>query len=173
MSGDGFCPYCRTVQPLVGCEEDDPVPRCTMCGCPLESADSRNASKPPTVLWIDDDRLLLRLASDALERRGVRTRIATDGPRGIVAAQEERPDLIFLDVMMPGMTGFEVCKRLRANPALKSVPIILLTALDNANLAATGRRLGANATMRKPFDPDRLVSVIEHVLGQPTRTPSL
>ncbi len=172
----GYCPYCHTVQPLEGSEEDYPVFRCPTCGCPLESADSSKglrAIKPPTVLWIDDDRLLLSLASDALERRGVRTRIATGGMEGIAAAQEERPDLILLDVMMPQMTGLEVCKRLRAEPALDGTPIILLTALESAGLGDAARKLGASAAMRKPFDLAQLVSTIEHVLGQPARTPSL
>ncbi len=167
MGREGYCPYCRTVQPLEGGEEDHHLFRCATCGCPLESRGAGEPpAKPPTVPWIDDDRLLLGLATDALERRGIRILVAQDGAAGIVMATEERPDLILLDVMMPKMTGLEVCRRLRAVPGLKHTPIVLLTALETATLGGKGRQAGATTTLGKPFDPARVVEVVEQLLGR-------
>jgi CheY-like chemotaxis protein len=142
---------------------------CETCRNPIEeSYIERPAarSRPPTVLCIDDDRIVLSYCSDALERQGLRTLVASDGPSGIEIAKRERPDLILLDVMMPGMTGLEVCRRLRTEPALKETPILLLTASDDPDIEFRGREAGATSSMRKPFGSANIISAVEQALGR-------
>jgi len=119
-----------------------------------------------TILWIDDDRLLLTFGRDILERHGYRVRTAIDGPSGIAAAGEDRPDLIILDVVMPDMTGYEVCRRLRAQPGLQRTPILLLTSLQDPQVDVLGRGIGETFTMSKPPDPELIVNIVGQVLGQ-------
>ncbi len=169
MSPTGYCPHCRSVQPLGGIREGEQSGlACLTCGhsvalAPLE----QEAFSPPAplILCIDDDRLLLSLFSDALERAGLRTTVAHDGPAGILAAQRTRPALILLDFFMPAMDGLEVCRRLRADPDLRSTPIILLTAIENPELSAQAREAGATLIMRKPFGPQIVVEQIKQLLG--------
>ena len=127
--------------------------------------EEKAAASRKTILYVDDDRLLLTLCCDVLEDHGYRTVIATDGPSGIAAAKSVRPDLILLDVMMPGMDGYEVCRRLRADPALRDTPIILLTAMQDLRLDAKGRKAGATLSMRKDFGSTEIVIILEQVLS--------
>ncbi len=120
---------------------------------------------PLTVLWIDDDRLLLGLCSEALKKHGYRVLLASEGAEGIALAQRERPDVILLDVIMASMHGLEVCQALRADPLLHRTPIILLTALVDSGLHTMAQKVQATLTMEKPLDPDDLVRAIEQVLG--------
>lgn len=122
---------------------------------------------PQTVLCVDDDRLLLSLFCDALEAKGYRTAIATDGPSALETARGLRPDLILLDVVMPGMTGIEACRLLRAEPGLARTPILLLTASPDLALDAEARQAGATLLLRKPFGPGPVVAAIESLLGPP------
>jgi CheY-like chemotaxis protein len=168
MSPIGYCQNCRSRQPLGEFREgDQPAFWCQTCGRPVAPppADGERLSpQPPTVLCIDDDRLLLRLFSDVLERFGFRTVVATDGATGIEVAKRERPTLILLDVVMPGLDGIEVCRRLRAEPELDETRIILLTALEDPELSAQGRAAGATLAIRKPFGPELIVETIQRVL---------
>jgi len=106
---------------------------------PIRAPFAGATAEPATILCIDDDRLPLSFFTDALERRRFRTLIATDGPSGIEAARVEHPDLILLDVIMPKMSGLEVCRRLRVEPGLKDTPIVLLTALHDPHLGFEGK----------------------------------
>jgi two-component system alkaline phosphatase synthesis response regulator PhoP len=147
---------------------------CPHCGTPLTGGSQPAATAPPTtILWIDDDRLLLSVCCEALERHGYRTLIATDGATGIEIAKTEQPDVILLDVIMPTMHGLEVCQRLRAEPNLKETPIILLTALEDEGVGAMGNKAGATTTMRKPFGPAHVVSVLEQMVGRKADPPVL
>jgi CheY-like chemotaxis protein len=170
MESYTFCPHCRLVTLLTESEEGDVrLVRCAGCGGAMEMrlvGAAVGPRQPATILLIDDDRLLLGMFSDALEAEGYRTRMATDGASGIEAAREGRPDLIVLDVVMPGMNGIEVCRRLRAEPTLQQTPIIILTALRDHGLEAEGRAAGATFTMRKPFGTPLILSVIHEILGR-------
>jgi CheY-like chemotaxis protein len=92
--------------------------------------------------------------------------VANDGPAGIDSAKRERPDLILLDVMMPGMNGLETCRLLRAEPTIRDTPIILLTASDDPDVGAKGREVGATATIRKPFGSSNIIGAVEQALGR-------
>ena len=169
MKTTAFCRYCFSMQPVVanpgGSQRGF---RCETCGSPVEVHVAWERESPALgtkILCIDDDRLLLTLLSDALEAYGFRSLVAVDGPSGIEAAKKEAPDLILLDIMMPRMSGFEVCRQLRAIPALKDTPIILLTAMEDPNLDLKGHQVGASLSLHKPFDPSDVVSTIKQVLG--------
>ncbi len=170
MSPTGSCPNCGSVQ-LVGEVREGNKPRfwCLTCGSTVEAARVEGgAPSPPqqTILCIDDDQLVLSVCHDALEDQGYRVLTATDGLAGIEIAKQSRPDLILLDVLMPGMDGFEICGLMRADPDLQETPIILLTAMANPDLQAKGAAVGATFSMRKPFGPERIVSTVERFLGQ-------
>jgi len=118
------------------------------------------------VLWIDDDPLLLGLCVGVLEKHGYRVLTATDGAAGIAVAHAEPPDVILLDVLMPTLSGFEVCRQLRADPKLHDTPIILLTALDDPGVRPRGVTVGATATFRKPANPAAIVALLDTVLAR-------
>ena len=166
-----FCSYCNSTQPRYEYKEGGRVKyRCQSCGCPVDVG-SLDTDKAATVfgrakiLCIDDDRLLLSLFSDALEAYSYQPLTAIDGPSGIEMAKKERPDLIILDVMMPKMSGFEVCRRLRAEPEFKDTPIIILTAMNDPDLNVKGFQAGATLAMRKPFGPKDLIGTIKTALS--------
>jgi signal transduction histidine kinase/ActR/RegA family two-component response regulator len=112
---------------------------------------------PGTVLVIDDDAASRELLSRILERDGYRVVVAASGSAGLDLAQKVRPDAITLDVMMPGMNGWTVLSKLKADPALKGIPVLLVTVVDDA---PTGIAMGAANYMSKPVDPRRLLAIV-------------
>jgi DNA-binding response OmpR family regulator len=120
-----------------------------------------------TVLWIDDDQLLLSMGIEALQEGGYRVITAPDGATGIAVAKRERPDLILLDLIMPSMHGLEVCQQLRADPDFHATPIVLLTALPDSEVATMGPRVGATLTLRKPFGMAALLQTLAELLPRP------
>ena len=168
-----ICPNCQLAQPVEESEDQEPAEvSCGNCGQPLQ-VKPKAASRPATILCIDDDRIALGFLADTLKRAGYRTLITVDGPTGIEIAKREQPDVILLDVIMPTMHGLEVCQQLRADPQLKDTPIILLTALEDAGVGAMGSKVGATATLHKPFRLENIVSVIKQVLGRESISPGL
>ena len=122
-----------------------------------------------TILIIDDDATLRELLADQLHAAGYRTQGAADGTIGLKLAAEAAPDLIVLDVMMPGMSGWDVCERLRASGgasggARSRVPIILLTAKGEEFDKLRGFRLGVDDYVTKPFSFAELVARVGAVL---------
>lgn len=102
----------------------------------------------PRILIVDDDRTLLRFVSDYLEEEGYEVISADRGPKALRAFFESRPDLVFLDVMMPGMDGWEVCARMRE---MADTPIVMLTAKTGEPDKLRGFRLGVDDYITKPF----------------------
>ena len=119
-----------------------------------------------TILLIDDDETLLELLADHLQVAGYATLLAHSGQEGLQRAAAERPDLIVLDVMMPGMDGWEVCQRLRRDTA---VPIIMLTAKGQELDKLRGFRLGVDDYVTKPFSFAELTARIGAVLARVQR----
>jgi DNA-binding response OmpR family regulator len=120
------------------------------------------------ILIVDDEphiRALLEQTLEDLEDEGVELLTAGDGLEAWTAAQQERPDLIILDVMMPRMSGYEVCERIKSEPTLSDVYIIMLTAKGQAVDRQRGEQVGANEYVTKPFDPDYLIERAETLLG--------
>jgi DNA-binding response OmpR family regulator len=122
-----------------------------------------------TILIIDDDGTLVELLSDHLKMSGYRALAANDGPSGLRIALETEPDLVVMDVMMPGMDGWEVCQRLRDK---SSVPIIMLTAKGEEFDKLRGFRLGVDDYVTKPFSFTELAARIGAVLARAARVPS-
>ncbi len=114
---------------------------------------------------------MLGTCADALQAAGYRTLAAPDGPSGVAIAQRERPDVNLLDVVMPTMTGFEVCQQLRADPTLTQTPIVLLTALGDKGVRTMGEQVGATTTLRKPFHAEDLILFLEKLLGRSSGAP--
>jgi DNA-binding response OmpR family regulator len=113
------------------------------------------------ILVVDDEPKIVRLARDYLEKDGFRVLSAGDGPTALAVARAEKPDLIVLDIMLPGMDGWEVCRRLRAET---DTPIIMLTARAEESDQIVGLELGADDYITKPFSPRALVARARAVL---------
>lgn len=114
------------------------------------------------VLVVDDDPLVRTLLAEVLHQSEFDLRQASDGLEALRVATEEIPDVILLDVMMPGTNGFEVCRKLRSDPRFESVRIIMLTARDDPADKARAAAAGADAYFTKPFSPlDLLETVAE------------
>jgi len=105
-----------------------------------------------TILVVDDDATARDTLEGLLLREGYNLAFASNGPQGLGKAAELTPDVILLDVMMPGMDGFEVCQRLRDDPLLAQVPVIMVTALDDRDSRLRGIETGADDFISKPFD---------------------
>ena len=120
------------------------------------------------VLIVDDEahiRLLIERLLEDLEDDGVQILVATNGDDGLEMIRKHRPDLVFLDVMMPGINGFEVCRIVKKELAMEYVYIVLLTAKGQKHDAQLGFDAGADTYMTKPFSPDALLDLTETVLG--------
>lgn len=109
-----------------------------------------------TILIVDDNAASRETLESVLGGEGYNLQMAEDGAQALEKADALHPDLILLDVMMPGMDGFEVCRRLRCTPGLVEVPIILLTALDDSTSRMEGIQSGADDFLSKPFDRQEL-----------------
>jgi putative two-component system response regulator len=105
-----------------------------------------------TVLIVDDEYSGRETLQSVLEGEGYNLIMAENGPQAIEKAKAYQPDVILLDVMMPGMTGFEVCERIRSDEQVAEIPIIILTALDDRESLLTGLKAGADDFISKPFD---------------------
>ena len=105
-----------------------------------------------TILIVDDEYSGRETLQSVLEVEGYNLIMAENGPQAIERAKSFLPDVILLDVMMPGMTGFEVCERIRNDPQVAEIPIIILTALDDRESLLTALKAGADDFISKPFD---------------------
>jgi DNA-binding response OmpR family regulator len=105
-----------------------------------------------TILVIDDEEITRITLAALLEKPSYRVEMAEDGLQGIEMAKQINPDVILLDVMMPRMNGYDVCKRIRSDPQIGEVPIILVTALDDQDAKLNGLVAGADDFLTKPFD---------------------
>jgi len=114
-----------------------------------------------TILVVDDEPKIIRLARDYLEKNGFRVVSAADGQSALAMARREKPDLIVLDLLLPGMDGREVCRILRNE---SDVPIIMLTALSEESDQIVGLELGADDYIVKPFSPRALVARVRALL---------
>ncbi len=108
--------------------------------------------RTPRVLVVDDNPTNIVLARACLKGEKVTLEVATDGERGLELALEDPPDLILLDIMLPGMDGFQVCERLKADPRTRSIPVLMITALQELDDKIRGLRAGAEDFISKPFN---------------------
>ena len=122
------------------------------------------AESAPLILIVDDDPVNLRLMEALLTPEGYRTSCAADGPQALQLAAGSKPDLILLDIMMPGMDGYQVAAALKADPATSDIPIIMLTALVERNARMEGLRAGAEEFVTKPVDRAELWLRVRNLL---------
>jgi DNA-binding response OmpR family regulator len=117
------------------------------------------------VLIADDEANIVVSLEFLMKREGHRVSVARDGDAALAAIRELRPDLVLLDVMMPGKTGFEVCQAVRGDESLAGVKILMLSAKGRETDLAKGQALGADAYMTKPFSTRELADKVKELLG--------
>jgi DNA-binding response OmpR family regulator len=120
----------------------------------------------PVVLVAEDDEDILALVVFDLEDEGYEVLTARDGQEAVAVALERHPDLILLDVAMPGLDGYEVTRRLRADESTRGTPVVLLTARAQVKDVIAGFEAGANDYVTKPFRPDELRTRLHAALGR-------
>ncbi|MBD2678194.1 MULTISPECIES: sensor histidine kinase [Nostoc] len=114
--------------------------------------------KPMHILLVDDNPNNLKVLSEAIQGCGWKALMATDGESAIEQIEYAHPDLILLDIMMPGLDGFETCRRLKANAVTKNIPIIFMTALSDATDKVKGLEIGAVDYITKPFQQEEVIA---------------
>lgn len=118
----------------------------------------------PNILVIEDEEDIVQLLKYNLNREGFQVSVALNGIEGLQKARLIRPDLVLLDLMLPELNGLEVCRRLKAEPATRSIPVIMLTAKGDESDIVTGLELGADDYIPKPFSPRVLLARIRAVV---------
>lgn len=127
-------------------------------------------SQKKRILLIEDEEdipVLIKLQAEIL---GYKLHVEVDGINGYLAIERERPDLVLLDIMLPGENGFDVCRRIKNHPHLKSIPVIILSAKTEEIDIILGLELGADDYLTKPFSPKELFSRIKAVLRRSRET---
>jgi len=123
-------------------------------------------SEQKCILIVDDEKDMVDMLSLRLEAAGFRVCAAYDGQEGLGMVRKEKPDLILLDVMMPKLDGYQVCRMLKFDQKFRDIPIIMLTARSQEQDKATGGDVGADAYVTKPFESADLVAKIEKMLNK-------
>jgi DNA-binding response OmpR family regulator len=124
----------------------------------------------PRILIVDDDPVILRLLQINFRLEGYEVDSASRGDEALRRAREAVPDVVVLDIMMPGVDGFDVLRQLKEDPASRDVPVILLSARSQDEDRLRGYALGVEVYVTKPFDPAHLVEIVRRVLaGRPAQ----
>lgn len=116
------------------------------------------------VLLVDDEVDFVDIVRTRLEANNFEVSVAYDGEEALEKVKEDRPDLIILDIMMPKINGFDVCRKLKTDQNYKDIPIIMLTAKFQANDIKFATAMGANAYITKPFEPQALLEEMRALL---------
>jgi DNA-binding response OmpR family regulator len=120
---------------------------------------------PKRVLVCDDEPYIVESVSYVVRKAGYEISSAEDGEASLAAARDGKPDLIFLDIMMPKLSGYEVCRRLKQDPATRGIYIIMLTARGQQEDEQKALELGADEFMTKPFSPRKMRDKLKELLG--------
>jgi two-component system, OmpR family, alkaline phosphatase synthesis response regulator PhoP len=122
-------------------------------------------SMPKKILAVDDERHIVRLVQVNLERAGYQVVTAFDGKEALQKVEDEQPDLVVLDVMMPYMDGFEVLQTLRKNQSTRDLPVIMLTAKAQDADVFRGWQSGVDCYLTKPFNPMELIAFVKRIFS--------
>jgi len=125
---------------------------------PTRRESPNRSGNPPTILVVDDTPINLDLVRSVLEAEGFRTLTASNGPLARNLSRTEQPDLILLDVMMPGETGFETCAQLKSDAVTADIPIIFLSSLDDVKSKVTGLKIGGVDYIAKPVHGEEVLA---------------
>ena len=116
------------------------------------------------ILFVDDEPVVATLMKNRMESHGFLVEIANDGASGLEKAKAWQPDFILLDVLMPGMDGYETCRQLKAMKETSHIPVVLFTAAQETHLEILARKAGAARVVQKPF-VDQVFEAISEILG--------
>jgi DNA-binding response OmpR family regulator len=122
---------------------------------------------PARILIAEDEDSIVASLEFLMRHAGFETRVARDGDAAIAALAEFRPHLVLLDIMLPGRSGFEVCRFIRGEPSLAGTRVLMLTARGGMHDAQRGMEAGADEYMSKPFSTKDLVARVRHLLAEP------
>lgn len=117
------------------------------------------------VLVVDDEPYMQRALSFVLRKEGFDVEVASNGEEGLKKARDLRPKLVFLDLMMPRMNGFDACRNIKSDASLKDTHVIILTAKGQELDRERGMKEGADGYMTKPFSPKEVVKVVRDIIG--------
>ncbi len=123
----------------------------------------------PRILIVDDDPVIVRLLQVNFRLEGYEVDTASRGEEALQAVKAHLPDVVVLDVMMPGIDGWEVCRRLKENPKVSHIPVIFLSARAQDEDLQRGYALGVDEYVTKPFDPAHLVEIVRRSLDKRTQ----
>jgi DNA-binding response OmpR family regulator len=122
---------------------------------------------PAKILVVEDDKFLRELITQKLKREGHDVREAVDGEDGVRKIEEEKPEIVLLDLILPGIDGFEVLAKIKENPERKDVPVIILSNLGQRDDVERGLKLGAvDFLIKAHFTPGEIIEKIEAILGK-------
>ncbi|MFH2145877.1 MAG: response regulator [Candidatus Omnitrophota bacterium] len=117
------------------------------------------------ILVVEDELIILKFVVFRLEKEGYEVLSATDGRVALDIIQNRKPDLVLLDVFIPSLDGYEVCKCVKEDTKLRHIPVILFTASEPTIVAHKGKEVGADDYIIKPFDPEQLLEKIKKFIG--------
>jgi DNA-binding response OmpR family regulator len=123
---------------------------------------STSEETPYRILLVDDDPTNLQILHQVLGGRGYKLIIAKSGEDALKMAERMKPHLVLLDIMMPGIDGYETCKRLKENPETSNAAIIFLSAMDNPEDKKKGLEMGAIDFIQKPFQSDHVIATVQN-----------
>ena len=123
-------------------------------------------AKKKKILLVDDEIDFVELVRVRLENSNYEVIVAYDGEEGLERAEQEHPDLIILDILLPKISGFDICRKLKFDENFKKIPIIMLTAKFQQSDKKFGIAMGADAYMTKPFEPQALIEKIRELLNK-------
>ena len=117
------------------------------------------------ILIVEDEESLLKLESILLSSKGYRVTGVMDGKSALAEIQFNKPDLVILDIMLPEMDGFEVCRQIKENPQTRHIPVVMLTAKKTVQDQARGQQAGCDAYITKPFKSSKILDTIRDILN--------